>query len=106
MKQTMNNIEELLKINNINEYEIEYRLDEPYLLQVRLYNEDQKTANHIANNIMKLNTNQIIHEVIMVYKPHHDIINSAYSGIPFTAIDLDLDLDHAIVPDEDMVIMD
>ena len=102
----MNKIEELLKINNINEYEIEYRIDEPYLLQVRLYNENQKTTNHIANNIMKLNNNYAIHEVIMVYTPHEDIINSAYSGIPFTAIDLDLDLDYAVVPDEDMFVMD
>ena len=95
----------ILTMEHIPHFEIDHLKDEPYFLQVRLYHEDLETGNRIAECIHNANTIDKIRD-IMVYTPHEDTVKFGFSGVPFTAIDLELDLQKAVELHEDFLLMD
>jgi len=105
MKKLMYKLKTILTREAINHFEIDYIKDEPYFLQVRLYHEDLETGNRIAGCIKNANTGDKIRD-IMVYTPHEDTVKFGFSGVPFTAIDLELDLQKAVELREDFLLMD
>lgn len=105
MKKLMYKLKTILTREHINHFEIEYIKDEPYFLQARLYHEDLETGNRIAECIRNANTGGKIKD-IMVYLPHEDTIKFGFSGVPFTAIDIEVLLDNAVSLREDYLLMD
>lgn len=101
----MYKLKTILTREAINHFEIDYIKDEPYFLQVRLYHEDIETGNRIAECIRNANTCDKIRD-IMVCTPHEDTVKFGFSGVPFTAIDLELDLQKAVELREDFLLMD
>ena len=106
MKKLMYKIKKILTKQNINHFEIDYMKEDPYFLQIRLCNEDLETGNRIADKIMEANTEGKIHEIIMVYKPGKKTIEYGYSGIPFTAIDIEILLEKTVLLKDDFLLMD
>ena len=106
MKKLMYKLKKILTREHINHFEIDYMKDDPYFLQIRLCNEDIETGNRIADCIMNANTQGKIHEVLMVYKPGKKTIEYGYSGIPFTAIDLEILLEKTVPLKHDFILLD
>ncbi|WP_405286449.1 hypothetical protein [Methanobrevibacter sp.] len=106
MKKLMYKLKKILTKQNINHFEIDYMKEDPYFLQIRLCNEDLETGNRIADKIMEANTEGKIHEIIMVYTPHEDVVRFGFSGIKFTAIDIELDLPKVVELHDDFLLMD
>ena len=101
MKQLMHEIKNII-VPEIPNFEIDHIKEEPYHIDVRLYGENTKTAEQIAEKINQYTT--VLNAD--VYTPSQDTINYALSGYEFTGISVEVSLKDMIELNEDYLIMD